>query len=386
MAVQMIGSAIQAYQPPPSYFGVPGMSGAAAPGAAAAPAAASPYAALLASLGGGAARMNTPMSAADIQSIQAGGMAPNKSLGQLQQGIGYASMANRAVGGGATVGGALGAAGGFLSMYNGIQQGGVMGYGSAVVGGLRGASAVAGLMGNAGAAGALGAAAGYVAAPLAVYSAVKNWKSGSTGSDTLQGAEAGAAIGSVILPGVGTAIGAGIGAAVGAVSSAFGGGQSSVEALTAQAYTATFDKATPAQKAQLAQMASPAQNVQYLQGIMDGHNSSAGHESDLQAAFGKNNVAGFTTQMTETVNSAISSGKISRNATPQQIYTSVVQPWLASKSGGAKSGSDVKGNSVSAAEQASIMGVISQWQDGVFTSASKVGVKGQSINIPSYGG
>ena len=375
---QMIGSAISELQgPTPSFLGGGGGGmGGGAPGGGG-----SPYSAVMSFLGSGASgaggtNPGNGGSATDILNVQQGGNGILGTAGQLVSG---ASLANRGLSaagyGNAQLGGIVGGAGNALGVINGVERGGVMGYGSAAVN--------AATLAN-----RFGAGIPFVgpaSAALATYSAVKNWKSGNTKSDTIQGAEAGAAWGSLFGP-EGTVIGAGIGAAVGAVSSAFGGGTSSVEALNAQQYTAAFDKASPQQQSQMAMQASPAQNVQYLQGLMNGHNSSAGHESDLQAAFGKNNVAGFTTQMTNTINNAIGSGTLPKNATPQQIYSKVVAPWLASKAGGAKSGSDVKGSSVSAAEQASIMGVIGQWQSGGFNSKSKVGIKGQSINIPNYGG
>ncbi len=317
------------------------------------------------------------------QGLQRGG-----TMGNLQAGIGAAGLANKAGafgGAGGQVGAGLGVLGGGLGVINGIRQGGVLGYGGAAVGGLRAAAGVESLMGNAGIAGNLGMAAGYLAAPLAVYSAIKNWKSGDTANDTIQGAEAGAAIGSVV-PVIGTAIGAAIGGVVGAASSAFGGGKVSQEATAAQGYTAAYDKMNPQQQQQFAMQQSPANNVQYLQGLMNGNSSAAGHSSNLQVAFGKNNVAGFTSQMTQTVNAALKGGKLPPNATPEQIYQQVVQPWLNSKSGGATSGNDIKGNSVSSAEAAAITAMIGQWQSGQLSSTTPVGVKGQTINIPQYGG
>lgn len=395
--VQMIGSSIGAYQPPPGFFGMSGGGGGGA-GAGSAGANTLDYAStpgLMGAVGsflggggghGGPGSWNGGDQAANVQAMQHAGPG---TVGNIQRGIGYASMANSAArymgGGSQALGQGLGAAGGFLSMYTGIQQGGVEGYGSAAVGAMRAGSAVAGMAGDTALASSLGTYAGVAGAALSTYSAIKSYKSGATGADALAGAQAGASWGAYFGP-VGMVAGAVIGGVVGAVASAFGGGSTSVEALSAQAYTSVFDKATGAQKQQLAMAASPAQNVQYLQGLMNGHISEVGHESDLQGAFGKNNVAGFTTQMTQQVNSAIKSGTIARNATPGQIFSSVVQPWLASKAGGAKSGSDIKGNAVSAAEQASITGLINQWQSGGFTASSKVGVDGQSINIPSYGG
>ena len=63
---------------------------------------------------------------------------------------------------------------------------------------------------------------------------------------------------------------------------------------------------------------------QYLQGLMNAHVGSAGHESDIQAAFGKNNVANFASQMTTTIYQAMAGGKRSLKCTPW-LYTQVVR-------------------------------------------------------------
>ena len=222
-------------------------------------------------------------------------------MGYAQAGVNAGKIANinGAFGGaGSTAGSMLGGAAGALGMINGVKQGGVLGYGGAAVGGLQMAGAAESLMGNAGAAGALGAAAGYVAAPLAVYSAIKNWQSGSTGSDALQGAEAGAAIGTMIVPGIGTVIGGVIGGAVGALSSAFGGGKSSAEATNAQRVDATLAGANVSQRAAAIATMPPAQAFQMVNGYMNAHDSSPGHSEPIQQVFGKNGVSNMFQQMT----------------------------------------------------------------------------------------
>lgn len=265
-----------------------------------------------------------------------------------------------------------------LQVYNGIRQGGFTGYGSALGAGMQGAGLA---LGNAG----LSTAGGYIMAPLAVYNAVKNYKSGATGSDALQGASAGAAIGSVV-PGVGTLIGAGVGALVGAGASAFGGGTDSQEATGAQHYTGAYDQYDANNQKQLAATLSPSDNIQYLQGLMNAHAAGNGGQSDLQAAFGKNNVSGLTTAMTDQINQALKSGTITADASPDQIYSQVVAPWLATKSGGATSGSDIKGNAVANPEQAALTNLIGQWQGGQLNNSSAVGVKGQTIGgLSTYG-
>jgi hypothetical protein len=393
-APQMVGSAVQAYQPAQSYFGVPGMSGGAPAqqGGGSMPS----FESMIASLGSGIAGSgsgngsvsNGGMDAAAVQSMQ---NAPNSQLGNIQRGIGMASLANSAAsrlgGGSSMLGAGLGAAGGFLSMYSGIKQGGVMGYGSAIAGGLRGASGIASLMGNGGLAGSLGAAAGYVAAPLAVYSAIKNWKSGSTGSDALQGAEAGAAVGSMIVPGIGTVVGAVIGGAVGAISSAFGGGKTSGEQTADRSMDAALNTANDQQRMQAIMGQSPAQNIQAINGFMNAHDTSAGHSETIQNVFGKNGVSNMFQQMMPQINSAIAKNPALGKLSPSQLYSQVVTPWLNSKGASIGTGSkDVKGNKEGGNLQDSIIASIGQWQSGSFTSKTPVGAKGQTINIPLYGG
>lgn len=272
----------------------------------------------------------------------------------------------------------VGVASNALGVYNGIKQGGVMGYGGAGINAMN-------LAQNAGLAN-FGNTVPVLGAALATYNAVKDYKSGKTGSDAMEGAEAGAAIGTAIVPGIGTLVGGIIGGAGGAIASAFGGGTTSQEGKLAQNYVGAFDKVPASAQAQMAASMTPSSNVQFLQGLMNAHVGSDGHQSDLQAAFGKNGVAGFTTGMTTQINSALAAGKIPANATPAQIYSAVVQPWLASKSGGQTSGNDVKGNSTSAAETAAITSMIGQWQSGALSSNTAVGVKGQKVTMPAWAG
>ena len=219
---------------------------------------------------------------------------PQGSSGSALSHLGFDPSQVKDVNMGAT--GALDA----LAMYQGIKQGGWQGYGGATGAGLQGAGMLLDMPGVA-------QAGGAILAPLQTYNMVKGWRSGATGSDALQGAETGAAWGSII-PGIGTVVGGLIGGAAGALSSAFGGGTTSQEAQMARAIREPTISITPAQQAQMAAAQSPSGNIQYLQGLMNAHNSSMGHESDLQAAFGKNNVGGFTDAMTQQINNALKSG------------------------------------------------------------------------------
>lgn len=318
------------------------------------------------------------------QGVQAGGAA-----GDLQSSLSVASLLNKSGAFGSSspqVGGVLGAAGGALGVYNGINQGGVSGYGSATVGALRAGSSVAGLAGNSALAGGLSSAAGYLAAPLALYNFGKNWQSGATGSDALNGAEAGAAVGSII-PVVGTAIGALIGGAVGALSSAFGGGKKDPESVAVDNMDAAATTAQGKQQVQQALTSSPSTAFQYLAGVMDAKNNTPGHSQPIEQAFGRMGEGNMVTQMTAQINSALSSGAVAKNATPDQIYQTVVQPWLASKNAAIDPNSvDVDGQNAGTQLTQSLEGLIGSWQSGQLTDSTPIGGSGQKLTgLQAYG-
>lgn len=310
------------------------------------------------------------------QGLQRGGVT-----GNAQAALGAASLANRAGflgGNNSATTGALGAASGALGIYNGIQQGGVAGYGGATVGALRLGSGVASLAGDANLAGTLGSAAGYVAAPLSVYNAVSNWRSGATGSDALQGAEAGAAVGSII-PGIGTIAGALIGGAAGAISSAFGGGQTDPETKNWNGFiNATGGaNATPAQVTAATQNMSPQTAFNLLSGVMDIKDGRI----PIVNAFGHMGESGLLNSMTGEINNAISSGKISKNASPQDIYSQIVEPWLNSK------GATITPETGGLQLQAVLQNLIGSWQNGQLTSATQLTSTGSTDkSLPAYAG
>lgn len=270
----------------------------------------------------------------------------------------------------------LNAAGGALGVYQGIKQGGVQGDTQAAVGAARLATN-AGLLG--GASGALGEALPYVGMVMGAYDfATQDTKSGKTGSDALGGAETGAEVGSAFGP-VGTVVGAVVGAAAGAVASAFGPGAMDPENVSWNNYAAAFD-----QNPQAVNGATPAQNFQALTGIFD----SRGTQIPFYGKYGRQGENQFMLGMTQQINQAIQSGQIQANATPQQIYSQVVQPWISAMSPG---GWQPTYTSKGAAEQGAVGNVltnlISQWQSGALTSQSQVGVAGQTIQgLPSYNG
>jgi hypothetical protein len=340
----------------------------------------------LAAFTGLGSRGSDPANAASVYAIQQG--AGKGALGNISAGLGAASMGYGALNkltGGATASpyasGALGTLGGGLQFLQGIQRGGVQGYGSAVVGGLRAGAGAESLMGNSAMAGTLGSAAGYVAAPLALYSAIKNWQQGDVKGDTIRGAEAGAAIGSVV-PGVGTVIGAVIGGVVGAASSALGN-PGDREGKMINAISTAYNQ-NPGQAAQITAMIHPSSAVQGLQSLMSAETNTAGHSSGLEQAFGRNNVSGFVTQMATQVNDALRAGKIKASSDPAQVYSSIVAPWLKTK-GASIGGNTAQGQNTAASTQGMITSLIGNYLNGSFNAKSAVGSGGQSIPVPALG-
>lgn len=275
----------------------------------------------------------------------------------------------------------LGIASNALGAYSGFKQGGAIGDTQGVAN-LAALGAKGGAFGAA--SGAVGAIAGDVAAPLALYSAVKNWQSGNTASDTLQGAEAGASIGSIV-PGIGTVIGGVIGGAVGALSSAFGGGEKDPETTSFNGMVAANAKAG---NNAVVQSLNPGQAYQSLAGMMDAKNNTAGHSTPLEMVFGREGEGAMMSQMSSTINSAISSGKISKSATPTQLYNQVVVPWLQSKGAYTPASAIISSNGTknNGTIDSLITQLIGQWQSGSLNPSSKVGVSGQTISgLQAYG-
>jgi len=220
-----------------------------------------------------------------------------------------------------------GNAGNLLGIYSGIKQGGVGGYGQAAVNGAQ-LGANLGAFGNM--SGAIGNAAGYAAIPLSLYNEVNNWESGNTGADALGGASTGAAIGTMVLPGIGTAVGALLGGAAGALSSAFGNGRVDPENAGFNAYTQAYNKATdPAQKAQIA--SSNQDPYLTMAGYFDLRPNQVKGDNPLYQQYGRMGEEKFTNDLTSQINNAYKSGAVKIGASGQDVYNQVVQPWLASK-------------------------------------------------------
>lgn len=223
-----------------------------------------------------------------------------------------------------------------------------------------------------------------VGAGLSLANEIKTYQSGATASDAISGAETGASIGTAILPGVGTAIGAGLGAVGGAIASAFGGGKTDPETLS-------WNNIAPQLNAnpQLASSMTGAQAYQALAGMMDAKNNSAGHSTNLELKFGRMGEGAVVNQMANWINSAVAANPSLKNASASQLYSQVVAPKLKAMgayvnptdiitSTGTKAGSAVDGV---------LMQLISLWQSGQLTSASQVGISGQTIGgLPSFAG
>jgi hypothetical protein len=258
----------------------------------------------------------------------------------------------------------VGAAGNVLGIYNGLRQGGVAGYGGAALN----TAQLAGLGGS---------YIPYIGAALGAYNVLTNSQSGRTGSDALQGAESGAAIGTGILPGIGTVVGGLIGGAVGAIASAFGPGAKDPEDANFGNYTKAFNQGGPAAVAQ----ATPAQAFQSLAGLFDLRSGQIKGNIPMYQQYGRMGEGKFTTDMASQINSAIASGKISKTATPDQIYQQVVTPWMNSWGKGQLNDANAP------AIQNLVQQLIGQWQSGALRNGVSVGVSGEKMtNLPTYGG
>lgn len=228
--------------------------------------------------------------------------------------------------------------------------------------------------------GTAGQALAVVGAAYSIYNAIDNYQSGAGGTDTLNGATAGASTGAAIgsiVPGIGTVVGAVVGAViggvVGAISSAFGPGREDPENVSWNEYAADYDK-DPSLVAQ----ATPSQAYQMLAGIFD----SRGTQIPFYNTFGRMGEGAFLQGMTSQINTAIKNGTISNSASPQQIYNSVVAPWIATM-GAWPDTSTVKGSPEKAAVQNLLTQLITQYQAG--QNSSWTGIDGTVPSVVPYG-
>lgn len=330
-----------------------------------------------------------------------GNIAQELQVGSTKANIQAATSAAKLAGqtgafgkaGGSAVGSFAGDVTNLANIITGLQRGGATGYASAginaasLVGRLGAQAAKAGLV-SAGAgavAGEIGAIANPLGAALSVYEFAKGWQSGATGADALRGAQTGATIGTAVLPGIGTLVGAGLGAAAGALSSVFGGGRRDIETTEWNQLAGRFNALTPTQQSQV--VFSPAQAFQNLAGTMDASNNSPGHSQPIEQAFGRMGEANLVQQMTAHINAQIASGAISKSASANDIYNKVVAPWLASKGAGINMNERTSsGQAEGPALVQSLKSVIGAWQAGALTSATPVGISGQTISgLQGYG-
>lgn len=280
-----------------------------------------------------------------------------QDLGYASQGLSLYQVGSKLSGAGASAGASDALAG--IGLYEGLQQGGVQGDLTAATSAAKLAGAANTALQSAGVAtgavgdaiGSVASAAGYVAAPLAIYEAVTQFKSGATGMDTLRGAEAGAAVGSVIVPGIGTVIGGAIGAVAGAISSLFG-------------HTDTT-AASWQEMSQGGGQQSFAQNPNALMSAVGGLQRSPDLKFSGDTDFGGDGNK-FSLALANQVQQAVASGKVPANASAQQIFSQVAQPWLQSLPGGwtQSDPKDPNRARVAAAEQEMVTDLISNYQQG----------------------
>lgn len=253
--------------------------------------------------------------------IQQGGVAGYGSAGANSAKLAGSLSGNKAL---SSYGGD---AGNLLGIYSGLKQGGVGGYGGAAV---NAAQLGSNLGAFGGYSGAIGNAAGYAAVPLALYNEVNNWQSGATGSDALAGASSGAAIGTMVLPGLGTAIGALGGAALGALSSAFGSGKVDPENASFEGYTQAYNKALQQGGAGAAsQLAASDQNpYTALAGYFDLRSNQLKGQNPIYSTYGRMGEQKFTNDLLSQISNAQKSGVIKPGESATQAYNDVVAPWV----------------------------------------------------------
>lgn len=238
------------------------------------------------------------------------GATSGNPMGQARAGLGAANLYGKMTGAQGINTGATSALD-LLNIYQGLQRGGLQGYGNAAASGMQLAGT---LMDNP----ALSTVGGYIAAPLALYNFGENWKSGATGADALSGAQTGAEIGSVI-PGIGTVVGGLIGGAAGALSSAFGPGAIDPETHAVQ----NVINATSKYGNNPAVASSMANPYLGLAGLMDRRSSTLPE----YAQYGRMGEQKFTTDMVNQINAAVKANPSLAND-PNAVYNQVVAPWV----------------------------------------------------------
>lgn len=348
--------------------------------------------------------MSINSSLSDISSAYGifSGAESGTQMGELEAALASASLASKTGAFGSSssaIGTAASEGQDVIGLATGIEQGGVEGDVEAGVSGLRltstlGSSTGALSTGPESVAGGLSAAAGVAGAGLALYNEIESYTSGATGADTLSGAETGLAVGGAVtavgaevgaevgtdvFPGFGTVIGGVIGAAVGAVASAFGPGEKDPEQYTWDAYDAAY-QSNPSSVSDI----TPAQAFQSLTGIFDARSS----DNPIYAQYGRAGEGAFLNAMAAQINSAYNAGTINSSTSASQIFSTVVQPWIASMPGGSNyfQSGGYQGDSAQPFSQL-LTTLIGQYTSGALTNQTQIGVNGQTASkLPAFAG
>lgn len=262
-----------------------------------------------------------------------------------------------------------------LGIYQGLENGGVTGDAQAAASGLRLAGLLGGQSGlmSSGLASGLGMAGGAIAAPLSLYNTIKNWQPGNVGSDALNAASTGAAIGSIV-PGIGTLIGGLAGGAIGAIGGAMGN-PGDQEAKPWQSYASAYN-----QDPSIAQNLSPSQAYQNLASVMSAENNSPGHSEPIEQKFGRMGEQNLMDQLTNQINQDYAAGKITPGESIQNQWTQQIYPWLQHQ------GATINPNQMTAQgtpEGSALIGdlqsLMGSYESGALTPQSQVGSRGQTI-------
>lgn len=299
------------------------------------------------------------------------GIASGLASGKPQGEAGAALSAARLAASKGAFGSNSGAVGGaavqgmnVLGLYSGIKQGGVAGYAQA-------ANSAYGLVSG-------GAGIPGVGQALSVYNFAKNWQSGDTGGDALRGAEAGASIGTLILPGIGTLVGGVIGGAVGAISSAFGSGKVDPENANFNSFTQAYNAAkTPEQKHQV--VAQTGDPYLPLAGLFDLRSNQIKGNIPIVQQYGRMGEQKFVTDMFSTINSGVRSGKISKSSSTDDIMSKVVAPWIDSFGKGKTKDSNAD------AINAMLSGIVDDYRTNQTGNLRAVGGQQAFSNVPAFG-
>lgn len=115
-----------------------------------------------------------------------------------------------------------------------------------------------------------------------------------------------------------------------------------------------------------------------LAGLFDRHDSTL----PIYAQYGRMGESKFANGMINTINQAYQKGTIDKNSTPDQVYNSVVAPWVNSMGNGWGS----TGQTYQATTQGLIQAMVQQYMNGSYKQAWKA-IGGQAIaaNAPGYG-